>query len=575
MMQLLENTDKVLAENDRLRLMLEKQKHPFSKIPVSAQDSMQSVGDVETEAAVGLQTSEAAQEGKQTQAQTVVAATAQITRTPAKRAQRSAPPPPAGLAAQKAPANKPALATKVLASRVLGPESLIGALGKGALSELGVTQVSPEQLRRQQVHQNMQKQAAHEVKDRHADTLKQADVLLPSTLAKALRDPLPPNQEKALRDPLPPDWEERVSKSKGRVYYYNHKTGENVWKLPSHTKMKNEDQIKENQAKAVHQRSEQEKKAQKPAVATHDSEHKNVEARDESPRLIGTYPQPPKTDLLPNVNEITTAQPAAIVNDITTAQPAVIKRAEESHVPQVLAARVMAPESVAVAYEAGMLSSRSGARTRVGLGIAVVRVDDNLKITRVVPGYAAAKSQQVLVGDGLEGIDGQSVADLDLTAIRRLLVGREGTKCALRISRDGIPFTVYLIREQPIDHAPHTQGGAGGHLPAYSLPQPLSERQDVDVAPASSGGRDGVGQSVIVMHRQVEGDATVYDSFAKMSPPPRAENERALASTPGNVNVSGLCGNRWRSAGLVVQSVALSRQKLFWYWLHCSSPSLT
>ena len=92
-MQLLENTDKVLAENDRLRLMLEKQKHPFSKIPVSAQDSMQSVGDVETEAAVGLQTSEAAQEGKQTQAQTVVAATAQITRTPAKRAQRSAPPP--------------------------------------------------------------------------------------------------------------------------------------------------------------------------------------------------------------------------------------------------------------------------------------------------------------------------------------------------------------------------------------------------------------------------------------------------------------------------------------------------
>ena len=32
-----------------------------------------------------------------------------------------------------------------------------------------------------------------------------------------------------------------------------------------------------------------------------------------------------------------------------------------------------------------------------------------------------------------------------------MLVGREGTKCALRISRDNIPFTVYLIREQPVN----------------------------------------------------------------------------------------------------------------------------
>jgi len=37
----------------------------------------------------------------------------------------------------------------------------------------------------------------------------------------------------------------------------------------------------------------------------------------------------------------------------------------------------------------------------------------------------------------------------DLTAIRRMLVGKEGTMCSLRLVRDGISFAVHLIREQP------------------------------------------------------------------------------------------------------------------------------
>lgn len=46
-------------------------------------------------------------------------------------------------------------------------------------------------------------------------------------------------------------------------------------------------------------------------------------------------------------------------------------------------------------------------------------------------------------------IDDTSVQGMDLTAIRRMLVGKEGTMCSLRLLRDGISFAVHLIREQP------------------------------------------------------------------------------------------------------------------------------
>jgi len=211
------------------------------------------------------------------------------------------------------------------------------------------------------------------------------------------------------------------------------------------------------------------------------------------------------------------------LTDILTAKPTVMKQISKA--PQVLAARVMAPESVALAYEAGLLSNRVGARARVGLGIAVVRGNDNvLKITRVVPGYGADKSQQVRVGDSLEEIDGKSVTNNDLTAIRRLLVGREGTKCALRISRDNIPFTVYLIREQPADHAlPQDSSRGVAQPPSCPLPQPVSWHGEVTssgAALASSVGGDRGRRSGVEMHREVEGDATVYGVFAQMSSQP-------------------------------------------------------
>jgi len=659
-MELLENTQKVLSDNERLRLMLEKQKHPFARLEVQRdllarkcadfedsqskmksefeqmqQDSKNTIIGLKEQAdeqatqaqkeqkaeAVVLQTSKAADEGKLAQMQTVITATAEITRTRARRSQRSAAPPPPVLADEKKIDKNPAMATKVLASKVLGPESLMGALDRGALIGLGVTQVSPKQLQQQQLHKNMQ--AALEGKNRQEATQKQAEVLLqagkitgvllegldnselvtliddqvalqskiqealaaleisehqikqakatgrmslavcfdddnweqqarteaiqwgeklkaafpglslgdakpkgppgdrrievelvgwpslvgwpllndaesqaeaflPSTMAGAF---LPSTITGALKD-----WEERVSSSCGRVYYHNPKIGKSMWTRPSVGWPLLND-------------------AESGASATPKMSHV------ESPRLIGTYPMPPKTDFL--LDASTSAPPMALevhaLTDILTAKPTVMKQISKA--PQVLAARVMAPESVALAYEAGLLSSRVGTRARVGLGIAVVRGNDNvLKITRVVPGYGADKSQQVRVGDSLEEIDGQSVTNHDLTAIRRLLVGREGTKCALRISRDNIPFTVYLIREQPADHAlPQDSGRGVAQPPSCPLPQPVSWHGEVTssgAALASSVGGDRGRRSGVEMHREVEGDATVYGVFAQMSSQP-------------------------------------------------------
>jgi hypothetical protein len=494
MMELLENTQKVLSDNERLRLMLEKQKHPFTRLAPKEEKAQ----------ALVLQTSKAADEDTQTQTRTVIAATAEITRTSARRAQRSAAPPPPVPAEEKKIDKNPAMATKVLASKVLGPESLMGALQRGALIELGVTQVSPEQLQQQQLRKNMQ--AALEGENRHAAAPKQAEVL--QQQAEVL---LPGAMARVLEAPLASDWEERVSSSCGRVYYHNPKIGKSMWTRPSvgWPLLNNA----ESGASAT-------PKMSSGASATPKMSHV------ESPRLIGTYPMPPKTDFL--LDASTSAPPMALkvhaLSDILTAKPAVMKHAQTSKAPQVLAARVMAPESVALAYEAGLLSNRVGARARVGLGIAVVRGNDNvLKITRVVPGYGADKSQQVRVGDSLEEIDGQSVTNHDLTAIRRLLVGREGTKCALRISRDNIPFTVYLIREQPADHASPQDSGRGVAPPAYPLAQPVSLHGEVTssgAALASSAGGDRGRQSGVKMNRRVEGDATVYGVFAQMSSGP-------------------------------------------------------
>ena len=177
--------------------------------------------------------------------------------------------------------------------------------------------------------------------------------------------------------------------------------------------------------------------------------------------------------------------------------------------PQVLRPRVLAPESVARALEAGALdiswerqvaSKRISAtreetveqRPRVGLGVAVIRdLKGLLRVTRIVPGYAAHKSEQVRINDVVEAIDGEQVEGMDLTAVRRLLVGLEGTMCSLRISRQGISFafTIYLIRELPaggkdalegpsqLGHGPQIGGSSVGQVtePNGSMPRPVED----------------------------------------------------------------------------------------------------
>lgn len=183
-------------------------------------------------------------------------------------------------------------------------------------------------------------------------------------------------------------------------------------------------------------------------------------------RVIVNHPpnmqQPPG-----NLDEFVQDEPASAPEQPSTyTQPFAIQKqrlsptgasnvsAPNQPVPQVLHQRVLAPESVARAYRSGALGQfekeAASERVRVGLGIAVVRDDQaHVRISRIVEGYAAHKSQQIRLDDIVEAIDDSLASDVDLTTVRRLLVGLQGTKCALRIRRHGIVFTVHLIREKP------------------------------------------------------------------------------------------------------------------------------
>ena len=139
------------------------------------------------------------------------------------------------------------------------------------------------------------------------DAESQAEAFLPSTMAGAF---LPSTITGALKD-----WEERVSSSCGRVYYHNPKIGKSMWTRPSVGWPLLND-------------------AESGASATPKMSHV------ESPRLIGTYPMPPKTDFL--LDASTSAPPMALevhaLSDILTAKPTVMKQISKA--PQVLAATV-------------------------------------------------------------------------------------------------------------------------------------------------------------------------------------------------------------------------------------------
>ena len=113
----------------------------------------------------------------------------------------------------------------------------------------------------------------------------------------------------------------------------------------------------------------------------------------------------------------------------------------------------------------------------------------------------------------------------DLTTVRRLLVGREGSKCGLRISRDNIPFTVYLIREKPAESGEKSVAGSSGYV-------------------------ETVHPHVVLHHRQVEGDATVYERFRHTT---LEASSLAVAQAPG-----GTCDLAWMHVGNVRRRALLS-----------------
>ena len=70
-------------------------------------------------------------------------------------------------------------------------------------------------------------------------------------------------------------------------------------------------------------------------------------------------------------------------------------------------------------------------------------------IERVVPGFAAARSEQLQAGDEVLSVDGVPVQEWALEAIKRLTVGEEGTAVALEVQRGPNVLRVALRRRFP------------------------------------------------------------------------------------------------------------------------------
>jgi len=80
-----------------------------------------------------------------------------------------------------------------------------------------------------------------------------------------------------------------------------------------------------------------------------------------------------------------------------------------------------------------------------GIGLFFVQLEEGGRtvVDEVVGGGAAEASGRIAVGDVLLCVDEQSVEGLDLTDIRRMIVGRPGTDVTLHFSR-GVPSTRHL-----------------------------------------------------------------------------------------------------------------------------------
>ena len=118
---------------------------------------------------------------------------------------------------------------------------------------------------------------------------------------------------------------------------------------------------------------------------------------------------------------------------------------------------------------------RSSGEKMVGLGMQLTRGtrSGHVRVTEVVPGYAAYNSGQIKVGDTLEEVDGVALEQVDMGDIDKYCLGPAGSSASLLIRRGHQTFGVNLIRCVPghlstWEPARILSGGSAG-FPSLSL----------------------------------------------------------------------------------------------------------
>lgn len=88
---------------------------------------------------------------------------------------------------------------------------------------------------------------------------------------------------------------------------------------------------------------------------------------------------------------------------------------------------------------------------KVGLGMQLTKgsKSGHVRITEVVPGYAAFNSGQIRVGDTLEEVDGLPLAEISMSDIDKYCLGVEGSWSSVLVRRGHQTFAVHLQRMTP------------------------------------------------------------------------------------------------------------------------------
>lgn len=89
-------------------------------------------------------------------------------------------------------------------------------------------------------------------------------------------------------------------------------------------------------------------------------------------------------------------------------------------------------------------ASEAKSRSYVGIGAVLKKIEDGVRIERVMPGGSAAES--LLKGDLITEVDGEDVRDLPLREVVERILGEEGEPVEVVLERQGETHTLELQR---------------------------------------------------------------------------------------------------------------------------------